>query len=61
MVDPETRRRAAKVWQLYTRPGSDGERLAARARLEEMARRCNLDLNTFTAACGIGFARHPMT
>jgi hypothetical protein len=52
-IDPETRKRAAKVWRLYRQPGTEGERTAARGRLEEMAQRHSMPFERFAAACGI--------
>jgi hypothetical protein len=52
-IDPETRKRAAKVYQLYRQPGTEGERTAARGRLEEMAQRHSMPFERFAAACGI--------
>lgn len=52
-VDAATKARAKKVWGLYTRGGTEGEKSAAKARLEEMAGKAGLSFDDFVAACGL--------
>jgi len=52
-VDAATKTRARKVHALYTKGATDGEKAAAKARLEEMAAKFGLDLEAFIAACGL--------
>jgi len=52
-VDPVTAKRAGKVWGLYTRGATQGEKDAAKARLEEMAAKAGMDFDAFVAACGL--------
>jgi len=52
-VDAVTKKRASKVWGLYTRGATDGEKDAAKARLEEMAAKFGLDFDAFVKACGL--------
>lgn len=52
-VDAATKARAKKVWGLYTRGGTEGEKSAAKSRLDEMAGKAGLDFDAFIAACGL--------
>lgn len=52
-VDIVTKKRASKVWGLYTRGATEGEKDAARARLAEMATKCGMEFNAFIKACGL--------
>lgn len=52
-VDAATKARAKKVWGLYTRGGTDGEKSAARSRIEEMAAKFSMDFDAFVKACGL--------
>lgn len=52
-VDPQDRTRAKKVWALYTRGVTAGEREAAKERLERSAEKYGLPFDDFIAACGI--------
>ena len=45
-LDPATVRRARKLVALYLRPGTEGERAAARARLAVISDRANVPLET---------------
>lgn len=51
-IDPATRSRAKKVYALYQRGGTDGEKAAAKSRLEEMAAKFSMDFDAFVKACG---------
>ena len=50
-VDPVTVTRARKVWALYTKGGTEGEKSAAKARLEEMATKFSMSFDDFVKAC----------
>ncbi|CUA90953.1 hypothetical protein Ga0061061_11712 [Chelatococcus sambhunathii] len=52
-VDPVTATRARKVWALYTKGATEGEKEAAKSRLEEMAAKCGMGFEAFVAACGL--------
>ena len=52
-VDAATKARAKKVWGLYKQGGTDGEKAAAKARLDAMAEKTGLDFDAFVAACGL--------
>ena len=52
-VDAATKARAKKVWGLYTRGGTDGEKAAAKSRIEEMAAKFSMDFDSFVKACGL--------
>jgi len=52
-VDAATKTRARKVWALYTKGATDGEKNAAKSRLEEMAKKFSATFEEFTAACGL--------
>lgn len=53
VVDMLTKSRARKVWGLYTKGGTEGEKAAAKSRLEEMAGKFKMDFDAFVAACGL--------
>ena len=52
-VDAATKTRARKVWALYTKGATDGEKAAAKSRLDEMAKKFNATFEEFVAACGL--------
>ncbi|HWL80118.1 MAG TPA: hypothetical protein VNR89_04135 [Roseomonas sp.] len=52
-VDGATKNRARKVWGLYEKGATQGERDAAKARLEEMAQKFGMDFDAFVRACGL--------
>ncbi|BAF89571.1 hypothetical protein AZC_3573 [Azorhizobium caulinodans ORS 571] len=52
-VDAATKARARKVWGLYTKGATEGEKAAAKARLDEMAAKSGLPFDAFVAACGL--------
>ncbi|WP_142850668.1 DUF2076 domain-containing protein [Telmatospirillum sp. J64-1] len=52
-VDAATKTRARKVYALYTKGATEGERNAAKTRLEDMARKHGMDLSTFLKSCGL--------
>ncbi|MET3601113.1 hypothetical protein [Martelella mangrovi] len=52
-VDGATKARANKVWGLYKRGATPGECGAAKARLDEMARKFGMDFDTFARECGL--------
>jgi hypothetical protein len=52
-VDAGTKARARKVHVLWTKGGTEGEKSAAKERLDAMASKCGLDLASFVKACGL--------
>lgn len=52
-VSGATRVRAAKVWALFQKGATDGEKNAAKSRLEEMASKLNMSLTDFVRACNL--------
>ena len=51
--DAKTRDRAKKVWGLYTKGATDGEKAAAKARLDDIASKCGMSFDEFVKACGL--------
>ncbi|WP_336814196.1 hypothetical protein [Bosea sp. MMO-172] len=52
-ISGATKLRAAKVWGLYTKGATDGEKAAAKSRLEEMAEKVGMAFDAFVAACNL--------
>lgn len=51
--DAKTKDRVKKVWGLYTRGATDGEKAAAKARLDAIAAKLGMTLDELVKACGL--------
>lgn len=52
-ISSATKLRAAKVWGLYTKGATDGEKAAAKSRLDEMAEKVGMTFEAFCTACNL--------